>query len=294
MMMMRIVLTGASGQLGAYLIDRLVARRHEVIAWSGSTRGERHGLPLHPVDLTAEEEVTSALEDADPEIVIHAAAISSAEAVRRDPQRGRCVNIAATQHLAGWAARHDRRFLLASTDLVFDGSKSWYREEEPAEPVLEYGRTKRAAEPFVLAVPRGVVARLGLLYGPTRCGKPSFFDRSLALLQQGVPQPFFEDEFRTPLHYLTAAEAFVRLAESTYSGLIHVGGPERLSRFELMQRVALALRIDPCLVQPDSRNRSPLPEVRPADVSLDTTRFARLFPDLDRLAVEPAMAAASC
>src|SRR5205814_5167922 len=135
---------------------------------------------LRPVDLTDESAVAAALEEANPEAIIHAAAVSSAQAAYRDPQRAEAVNIAATQRLAAWTARNDRRFLFTSTDLVFDGAKSWYHEEEPAEPIMEYGRTKRAAERDVLAIPRGVVARLSLMFGPACGGSPGFFDRALA------------------------------------------------------------------------------------------------------------------
>jgi dTDP-4-dehydrorhamnose reductase len=290
---MRIVMTGASGQLGTYLLDRLNGGGHEIHAWSGSQPGRRGGIGLDRVDVTSEDQLAAALAAADPEVLIHLAAISSAEAVRRDPDRARAVNIEATRRLAAWAARHDRRFLFTSTDLVFDGSKSWYREEQPAEPILEYGRTKRAAESFAIAVPRGLVARLSLLYGPARSDKPGFFDRAIALWQQGKPQAFFEDEFRTPLDYATAAEVLLRLAESETTGVIHVGGTERLSRFELMRRGALALGIDPTLVQRNHRADLNLPEPRPADVSLDTTRLARILPDLVRPSVAAALDMAS-
>src|SRR5262249_2317853 len=152
--------------------------------------------------------------------------------------------IAASESLAAWAIKHDRRLLFTSSDLVFDGSKSWYREDDPAEPVLEYGRTKRSAEPAVLAVPRGLVARLSLPFGPPRFRRPRFFDRTLVPLGQGEPQSFFEDEFRTPVDYLTAATILTRLVESGATGIIHVGGPERLSRFDLMRQVAIARGFD--------------------------------------------------
>jgi dTDP-4-dehydrorhamnose reductase len=289
---MRIVVTGASGRLGAYLIDRLNDGPHAVRAWSGATRGCRAGVDLRPVDLTDADEVVAALDEADPAAIIHAAAVSSAEAAYRDAGRAAAVNVAATRRLADWAAAHGRRLVFTSTDLVFDGSRPWSREEDPAEPVLEYGRTKRAAEPFVLAVPRGVVARISLLFGPSRHGPPSFFDRAWAVAGEGQPQAFFEDEFRTPLDYRTAAEILVRLAESEVTGILHVGGRERLSRFELMRRAAIARGLDAGLIRPNRRADVPLPEPRPADVSLDTARLAGLFPDLDRPGVETALAAA--
>ena len=168
--------------------------------------------------------------------MIHAAAVSSADGVRRDPLRAQAVNVLATKLLSDWAAEHDRRLVFTSTDLVFDGEKSWYREDDAARPILAYGQTKHAAEEFVLAVrPVGLVARLSLLYGPSRNGREGFFDRTHRnALREGTAQAFFSDEYRTPLDYSTAATLLVRLTAMETRGIIHVGGPERLSRFELM------------------------------------------------------------
>ena len=213
--------------------------------------------------------------------MIHAAAMSSADAVYRDPPRGRAVNVEATRRMAAWAASHDRRILFTSTDLVFDGARSWYREEDEAVPILGYGRTKRDAESFVLAIPRGVVARISLLFGPALGGNPGFYDIALAALDRGEPRAFFRDEFRTPLDYLSAADIIRRLIESDATGIVHVGGRERLSRFELMHRAAIARGIDPELICPSCRADTAFLEPRPADVSLDTTHLASLFPDLE-------------
>jgi dTDP-4-dehydrorhamnose reductase len=287
---MRVVLTGASGQLGGYLLERLVESGHEVSAWSGNEAGRRGGVTLLPVDLAELEAVERCLTLADPEAVIHAAAMSSAEAVRRDPARGKAVNTEATARIAAWCARHDRRLVYTSTDMVFDGSRGWYGEDDPAEPVVAYGRTKRDAEPAVLAVPRGLVARVSLLYGPSRSGRESYFDRTITGLRAGQPQTFFEDEFRTALDLATAALVLVRLAESDLAGLIHVAGRERVSRFDLVRRVAIALGIDPSLVRSNRQSEVSFPEPRPADVSLDTSRLAALFPEIRRPTIEEAAA----
>jgi dTDP-4-dehydrorhamnose reductase len=290
---MRIVVTGASGRLGSFLVERLLGGGHDVFPWSGTTRGSRGGIALRPVDLTDERSTATALEEADPAAVIHAGALSSTETVYREPERGRAVNIEATRRLACWAHEHDRRLLFTSTDLVFDGSRSWYRESDPAEPILAYGRTKREAESFVLAIPRGIVARISLLFGPTHGGSPGFFDLALTALAQGERRSFFTDEFRTPLDYLTAAEIVLRLIESETTGVVHVGGRERLSRFELMHRAAIAWAIDPDLVYPTHQADLTFSEPRPADVSLDTARLAELLPDLERPGVEVALATMS-
>jgi len=287
---MRIVVTGASGQLGSYLIGRLVEGPHEIVGWSGRATEERAGLPLLPVDLTDLHAAARALENADPDVVIHAAAVSSTDAAHRDPARSEAVNVRATQFLSEWTAQHDRRLVFTSTDLVFDGSKGWYREDDPANPILVYGHTKHVAERSVLAAPRGLVVRLSLLYGPSRSGRQAYFDCTTAALRAGISQTFLADEYRTPLDYDTASEILVRLAESDRSGLMHAGGPERLSRFELMCRAASALGIDPLLVKPNSRADIPFAEPRPPDLSLDSSRLHQLMPDIRCPRVEDALA----
>jgi dTDP-4-dehydrorhamnose reductase len=287
---MRILVTGGSGRLGSALLDRLVHDgRHEVVAWSGTTVGVRNGVAIRPVELTDGRRVADALDEADPDAVIHAGALSSAEAVHRDPARGRDVNVEATRRLADWAGSRGRRLVFTSTDLVFDGSRSWYREDDEARPVLGYGRTKLEAEAHVVAAPAGLVARLSLLYGPNPSGRPGFFDLAIEALRRGESRPFFRDEFRTPLDYRTAAAALMQLAESGAVGIVHVGGRERLSRYELMRRAAAVLGIEPGLVRHGSQSETTLPEPRPADASLDTSRLDMLCPALERPAVEAAL-----
>lgn len=82
----------------------------------------------------------------------------------------------------------------------------------------------------------------------------------------------------------------MKLAESPISGVLHLGGPERLSRFELMRHAAAAIEIDQDLVRPTSLSRASLTEPRPADVSLDSTRLRTELPDLKIPLVETVMA----
>jgi dTDP-4-dehydrorhamnose reductase len=206
---MRVLLTGASGQLGAYLAEVITESGHDLTAWSGAIEGHVAGVPLVPIDLGDADATSRALDRADPE--------------------------------------------------------------------------------SVRAIPNGLAARVSLLYGPSRCGRESYFDRSLDALRRGESLAFFEDEFRTPLDLGTAARILLRLAESKVTGLIHVGGPERLSRFELMRRAAMALGLDAGLIRPNRQADVPLAEPRPSDVSLDCSRLVGLWPDLRRPTVEEAL-----
>jgi dTDP-4-dehydrorhamnose reductase len=285
---MRVVLTGATGQLGGYVWKGLKEAGHEVWAWGHSSPVEG----LVNVELSDSDATERALAGVDPDVIIHTAAVSTADGVRSDPARGRAVNVEATARLADWCGRRGRRLVFTSTDLVFPGSKAWNSEDDQLGPRLAYGSTKAEAEPFVRGVPGGLVVRLSLLYGPSRSpGRSTYMDRTIAAWKRGEPQTFFGDEFRTPLDLATAAEALVRLAGSDESSVIHLGGRERLSRYELVLRIASALGFDPDLVRANRQADVPSAEPRPADVSLDTRRFATWFPDLRRPDIEEAASA---
>ena len=284
----RILATGASGRLGAVLREHAAMTSRRLACWSGPTTRDPG---LRPVEITDPRGVETALAADDPSVVIHAAAVSAAGEAYRDPERARKVNVEATARVADWCVRHHRRLILVSTDLVFDGTGSWRTEDDLARPVMVYGQTKRAAEMVLEGRPGCLSARMSLLYGPTPSARGSFFDQAIASLRSGVPQAFFTDEFRTPLDYATAARVLLMLATTHLIGIVHVGGPERMSRHEHMRQCAIALGIDPTLALPNQSRDVPSAEPRPLDVSLDSSRLLEHLPDLRRPTVRDALAA---
>jgi dTDP-4-dehydrorhamnose reductase len=274
---MRLLITGAGGLFGAYLL-RETRGRAGIVAWGGPRGGERFGVPLRPVDLTDADAVADAFRSDRPDAVVHAAAMARVADCWRDPDRARRVNAEAVATLARLAADAGARLVLVSTDLVFDGEHAAYREGDAPAPVSVYGRTKQAGEEAALAAPRSAVVRVSLLYGPALHGRPSFFDEQAAALRTGLPVTLFRDEWRTPLDLVTAARTLLAVADSDFSGLLHVGGPERLSRLEMGRRLAASLGADPAVIVPADRDAAPAPEPRPRDVSLDSSRWRAAFP----------------
>jgi dTDP-4-dehydrorhamnose reductase len=275
---MRILVTGASGQLGGYLLRELRGRGADVVAWSGSRPGDLFGVSLRPVDLADRDGVAAAFRAARPGVVVHAAALSSVAGCHRDPARAHAVNAGGSELLAELAEGAGARLLLVSTDLVFDGEHAPYTEADAPSPLSVYGRTKGLAEAAVLARGRAVVARVSLLFGLTVVGRPSFFDEQVAALREGRPCPLFADEWRTPLGLPTAARALLTLARSDFTGVLHLGGPERMSRLEMGRRLAAFLGADPSSLVATTRGTAAAPEPRPRDTSLDPSRWRALFP----------------
>ena len=273
---MRLLLTGASGQLGSYLARESLRRGETVIAWSGQRQGELFGCPLRPVNLSEPDAIATAFRDARPDRIVHTAALAVVADCQREPQRAEQINTRGSAILAELADRAKVPLVYVSTDMVFDGEHAPYREEDAPAPLSVYGRTKAEAECAVLAYPRSTVVRLPLLFGPTLVGRPTFFDQQVLALRQSDSITLFHDEWRTPLSLLRAARALLALAEPL--GVLHLGGPERLSRLEMGQRLAVFLGCEPTAIVSVSRKSVAAAEPRPGDLSLDSSRWRSLFP----------------
>ncbi len=275
---MRLLLTGASGQLGSYLLRECLSQSIAVVAWSGRRSGESFGYPLRPVDLTDPDAVTDAFLEAAPSVVLHAAALARASECRAEPQRAEQINVHATARLAELAERAKIPLLHISTDMVFDGGHAPYREGDAVCPLSIYGATKVESERAVLASPRHTVVRLPLLFGPSLTDRPTFFDAQLKALRLCESIGLFYDEWRTPLSYFVASRSLLALADSPPGGVLHMGGPERLSRFEMGQRLAAFLGYGDQAMKAISRTDLPDVEPRPADLALDSSHWRGLYP----------------
>jgi dTDP-4-dehydrorhamnose reductase len=273
---MRMLITGAGGLLGAYLLRELVTR-DAIVAWGGPRGGERFGVPLRAIDLTDTDAVSDAFRTARPDVVLHAAALARVADCWRELKTAWNINVAGTATLARLSADVGARLVFVSTDLVFDGERAPYREDDSPCPVSVYGQTKRSAEESVLTAQRSAVVRIGLLYGPSLHGRPSFYDEQATALRSGRPVTLFRDEWRTPLHLTTAARALIAVTMSDFNGLLHIGGPERLSRLEMGWRLAAFLGADPSSIVATDRATAPASEPRPRDVSLDSSRWRAAF-----------------
>lgn len=275
---MRLLITGASGLLGGYLLRTLAGRDHSVVAWGGSQTTQSPETNMVAVDLADGDAVAAAFASARPDVVLHAAAVSSVALCFQQPAHARAVNIGGTQLLTELAATAKARLLFVSTDLVFDGQRGGYCEDDTPAPLSIYGQTKLAAERTVLSSPRTAVARVSLLFGPSLGQRRGFFDEQLAAIRAGRLCPLFVDEWRTPLALSTASEALVALAGSDFEGRLHLGGPERLSRWEMGVRLAAHLRCDASAFVPVPRSAVAASEPRPRDNSLDSSRWRELMP----------------
>lgn len=273
----RVLVTGATGQLGGYLLRELAGRGDRVVAWAHGGSAKFSDVVARPVELTDASALDRAFAEAAPDVVIHAAAMAAVGDCARDPHRAEAVNVGGTAALSRRCAAAGARLVFVSTDLVFDGEGAPYAEFAEPSPLSVYGRTKVTAERIVLATGQ-VVVRVSLLYGPSLTGRPGFFDTQVKSLRGGRPVRLFHDEWRTPLDLATAARALIAVAQSDLGGVFHVGGPERMSRLDMGRRLAAHLGVGLGAIEAVSRSTA-TGEPRPRDTTLDSRRWRDSFPD---------------
>lgn len=259
-------ITGAGGFLGGYLVRA---------ASSAAPEWRVHGLTRNELDLTDSTAVRALFEHERPRLVIHCAALSRADDCQKHPDLARRVNVEVTARLAELAA--DIPFVLLSTDLVFDGRKGHYVESDPVNPLSLYGETKAEAEQVVLKNPGHLVLRTSLNAGVSSDGGRSFSERLRAAWEAGQTTTLFTDEFRSPIPAAVTARAAWHMALAGHAGLYHLGGRERLSRWEIARLLAAHWPGVKPRLQPGSlRNYQGPP--RPADTSLCCEKIQACLP----------------
>jgi dTDP-4-dehydrorhamnose reductase len=269
----RILLTGAAGRLGGRLALRL-AQTHDVVL-SRHLRPVPPGPPALGLDLLVPGSFGAVLEASGARAVVHAAALADPDVCESDPGRARAVNVRASEALARLCGARGIRFVLVSTDLVFSGERPRWRETDAASPLSVYGRTKLEAERAILsACPDAAVARVSLVCGRGFGPAPTASEAVVWALREGRPARLFTDEYRSPVDSRSVADGLGILAEGHASGVFHLGGPERLSRYELGRRTALHNGLDPGILLAMRAAERAARAPRPRDASLDSTRAA--------------------
>ncbi|MGQ0805184.1 MAG: dTDP-4-dehydrorhamnose reductase [Actinomycetota bacterium] len=251
---MKILVTGAGGQLGHELVDAFAD--HEVIAADHAA-----------LDVADREAVLDALTAAAPDAVVHAAAWTAVDACEGDPDRADRVNTLGTRHVAEAARGVGARVCYVSTDYVFDGRKADpYVEDDAPNPQSVYGRSKLGGEREL--DPDDLVVRTSWV-----CGRhgPNMVKTILRLAGERDQLTFVDDQRGHPSFAEDVAGMVCRLVIDRRSGTFHVTNQGAVSWYEFAGAVMEAAGLDPERVKPIATADldPPRPAPRPANSVLD-------------------------
>jgi dTDP-4-dehydrorhamnose reductase len=250
----RILITGAGGQLGRELLD--VFPGHEVV-----------GLTHAELDITDAPAVGSGLRAAAPDVVVHAAAWTAVDLCQDDPQRAEAVNARATRHVVDAARAIGARVVYLSTDYVFDGTKPTpYVEDDETNPLSVYGRTKLAGERAVADLAGSAIVRTSWVSG--RHGA-NMVKTILRLAAEHPRLAFVDDQRGHPTFADDLASMIATLVEGEHAGTFHVTNQGATTWYGFAQAVLEAAGDDPSRVDPITTAELPRPAPRPASSLLE-------------------------
>jgi dTDP-4-dehydrorhamnose reductase len=261
----RAIITGAAGLIGQYLVK--TASR-----WAPGW--DVQGLSRAELELTETSNLEARIHALKPDLLIHCAALSRTKACEQDPELARRINVGVTAHLAQLS--QDIPFIFLSSGEVFDGKTGWYSEMDEPNPINVYGKTKLEAEQAVLRNLRHTVVRIVLTAGTSENGDRSFVEDMCRAAKAGNDVTLYADEFRCPLPAGIIARVVWELVDRKQPGLYHLGGSERLSRWEIGEALL------PWYPELEGRllkgsARSHVGSSRPADLSLRCDKIQRLL-----------------
>ncbi len=215
---MRIVLTGHKGQLGQALARALAG--NEIL-----------GLDLPEYDIAVADQIIPAIVTAEPEVVIHPAAMTDVDGCERDPEQAFRVNVLGTQNVALACERCGAVMLHVSTNEVFDGrlGRPYYEWDTPS-PLSVYARSKAAAEFYVhTLLRRFYIVRTSWLYAQ---GGNNFVTKILAAADEHGALRVVTDEVSTPTYAPDLARAIAKLVRTEHYGIYHLINQGVCSRYD--------------------------------------------------------------
>jgi dTDP-4-dehydrorhamnose reductase len=269
----RVWLTGGSGFLGAQLLAEMEPRGWKIQCIQGRNPlppGRHEVLKLR---LDDSSDVIRAAREHKPDVLIHAAAMTSTSECEALPEEAFRTNVILTRHMVDAAQAAKAQLVYISTDLVFDGRSAPYGEMARPNPLMVYGKTKLLGEEEVrqAAIPWAIL-RCALMYGPRARDHYSCLTWLLEALTSGRGAELYEDEYRSPADARWVAQGICQAVENGAEGVFHLAGRERLSRLTFGRMVAKAWGFPEDLLRPGNLNKARLPAPRPADVSLKIDR----------------------
>ncbi|WP_261302632.1 dTDP-4-dehydrorhamnose reductase [Paenibacillus andongensis] len=252
---MRIVVTGAKGQLGQDVV-KLLGAKHEV-----------HGLGREQLDITNESQCLEVLKELKPDVVIHSAAYTAVDLAETEEELTYSVNADGTKNLAVAAESIGAIFCYISTDYVFDGTaKSAYVEDDETNPQSVYGKSKRAGEQHVLSLStKHFIVRTSWVYG---MHGNNFVKTMLQLAKTRDSIKVVSDQFGSPTYTVDLVLFLDKLIQTERYGIYHASNSGVCSWYDfacaIFEENDITIKVEPCTTE-----EFPRPAPRPRNSAME-------------------------
>lgn len=272
---MKFLVTGSAGLVGSQVVNDLSKSNYQVYSCYHNIKPE-FGIPKQ-IDLTNFEDISKSIDEIKPDVIIHLAAMTNVDLCETEKELALKINAKATKTISQQAAKQRAFFVYVSTDYVFDGEIGMKKESDVPNPINHYGKSKLAGEKTVMDLASSwCIARTSTPFGmhPTKKSFPLWVAENLDAKKeiQAVT-----DQYTSPAYVPNLSQIIIEIANRQISGIIHVGGATRISRYEMAKSVADKLHLDSKLLKPTSIADMKWAAKRPKDSSLDVSKAASIL-----------------
>lgn len=270
---MRVLLSGARGQLGRHLHPML------------DELGDLVAVDVAECDLTDRDETLKLLDGVKPELIVNPAAMTAVDLAEDEPTLADHLNHALPSQLAAWCADHNARLIHYSTDYVFGGAQSRpWREDDPQSPQSVYGRTKQAGEHAIMQSGAGaLILRTAWLYSAL---PGNFLTAILNKAARGESLQVVNDQFGSPTWAQSLAEATMHLIRGDlipkdHTKPLHCVNRGAVSWYEFAKQAVnqahtMGLLDSEVEILPVKSDQWPQKATRPSYSVLDTQKYTEL------------------
>ncbi len=272
----RVLVTGGTGLLGA-AIQHLAPKdiKGFSIYFPECSFPLQLPYPIRVADLTDRIQMKTIFEWAQPDVVIHTAAIGSVDYAEKNREQTRRVNVGGTMVITELCQNYKSRLIYISSNAVFDGRTPFYSETDPVNPINYYGQLKVEAENIVQhsGISQAIVRPI-LMYGwpyPGERDNPVVW--WIRSLKEGKPIKVVDNVFNKPLAAWSCAEVVWAVIQQNRTGIYHAAGRDHISLYQFALAVAEVFNLNKGLITPVPDSFFPEIAPRPRDTSFDTTKM---------------------
>ncbi|MCG9879250.1 MAG: dTDP-4-dehydrorhamnose reductase [Bacteroidia bacterium] len=228
---LKVMISGANGQLGSDIISTFLAQKQLIFSYTHADAG---------IEESAKWETW--ISEYKPDVFINTAAFHQVDLCEADPEKAMLINCISPAQIASICFKHKVRFVNISTDYVFDGNKNEpYLESDQTKPLNVYGLSKQKGEEAILANNAdAIIVRVSAIYGVNPCRAKNglnFVQLMLKKARENADLKVVSNEIVSPTSTQSIADKLVELLETTVKGIVHISSVGQCSWYEFAQAI---------------------------------------------------------
>lgn len=229
---MRVLVTGAKGQLGYDVVKELEKRGYKAL-----------GVDREEMDLTSTQQIKECIKNSNPEAIIHCGAYTLVDKAEEEKELCKMVNATSTKEIANCSKELDIPMIYISTDYVFDGTKNGeYTEDDLPNPINVYGKTKYEGEMYVQEIlEKYYIVRISWVFGENG---NNFIDTMLRLSKERESLSVINDQVGSPTYTKDLARLLVDMLKTNKYGIYHATNEGYCTWYEFAREIFKIANVD--------------------------------------------------